>query len=52
MNVKGKGRKQKSLSFKRERQTIKLLEYSSITAAKVVTFNERSKVCYHFFIAI
>ena len=52
MNLNGRGRKTKISFFIKRETTIKLLDNPPLLAAKVATFNERSKVSGVYFRAI
>ena len=44
LNLNGKRKKRKYLSFIRKRICIKMIDNLALSAAKVATFNDRSKV--------
>ena len=52
LNLNGRRKKRKYLSFIRKRVYIKMIDNLVLSAAKVVTFNDRNKVSGYYFATI
>ena len=52
LNLNGRRKKRKYLSFIRKRVYIKMIDNLVLSAAKVVTFNDRGKVSEYYFATI
>ena len=52
MKLNGKKKKRKISFFYKKESRVKMLDYQSLLAAKVATFNDRGKVSEYYFATI